>query len=124
MILLFLVITLVTASTPSKQMIDQDEIGPEGQEAFNTSEKNQSVEMSKLSGVGEVDTVGMFTFVVEGIFLTSTAIVGIFCNSFAILLIVRSFSEDPSDAESSTYQARALYFREVSTRTFVSLFIY
>ena len=33
-------------------------------------------------------------------------IVGIFCNSFAILLIVRSFTEDPSDAESSTYHKK------------------
>ena len=56
---------------------------------------------ASFSGVGEVDTVGYFTFVVEGIFLTTIAVIGIFCNSFAILLIVRSFADD--DVESSTF---------------------
>ena len=68
-----------------------------------TSLFNESV---VFSGVGELDKVGWFTFIVEGVLLTSVAIIGIICNCFAILLIVRSFAEDPSDAESSTYQKK------------------
>ena len=68
-----------------------------------TSLFNESV---VFSGVGESDKVGWFTFIVEGVLLTSVAIIGIICNCFAILLIVRSFAEDPSDAESSTYQKK------------------
>ena len=68
-----------------------------------TSLFNESV---VFSGVGELDKVGWFTFFVEGVLLTSVAIIGIICNCFAILLIVRSFAEDPSDAESSTYQKK------------------
>ena len=68
---------------------------------------NQTNEtLSVFSGVGELNKVGWFTFIVEGVLLTSVAIIGIICNCFAILLIVRSFTEDPSDAESSTYQKK------------------
>ena len=73
MIFLLLFMTIVTANSGLKQVVGPDDISP-SIETSNASESNQSVEVSKLSGVGEVDTVGSFTFVVEGIFLTSTAI--------------------------------------------------
>ena len=75
-------------------------------ELFLNGNASANQTLSVFSGVGELNKVGWFTFIVEGVLLTSVAIIGIICNCFAILLIVRSFTEDPSDAESSTYQKR------------------
>ena len=75
--LLLLFVTIVTAESGLKKVVGEEEMDeiPPSIQISNTSESNnQSVEVSKLSGVGEVDTVGSFTFVVEGIFLTTTAI--------------------------------------------------
>ena len=103
---IFCILALTGAiKTEETELFDDLELLVNGTFNVTTINSNES-QVSSLSGVGEQAKVGWFTFFVEGILLTTVATIGIFCNCFAILLIVRSFSEDPSDAESSTYQKK------------------
>ena len=108
MLRVFLILTLAIPAMKSYEdelIVDYDLFTNETH--FNLSVSgNESETVQKFSGVGEQDKVGWFTFIVEGLFLSTVAVIGIFCNCFAILLIVRSFSEAPDDAESSTYQKK------------------
>ena len=107
MLRVFLILTLaIPAKTYEDELfVDYDLFTNETHFNFSVS-GNESATVEKFSGVGEQDKVGWFTFIVEGLFLSTVAVIGIFCNCFAILLIVRSFSEATNDAESSTYQKK------------------